>query len=69
MMGQLREDHDDLEGALACFREGVQTLGPAFQRLPQAFAPLMQALVAESIRVLEALGREQSPPSPAGGGV
>jgi len=58
MMGQVREANGDAAAALGSFREGVEALMPAFERLPAAFAPLLRQLAAEYLRVLAATGRE-----------
>ena len=42
--------------AVDAFAEGVRTLAPAFCRLPQAFAPLMGALVSDYLRHVKELG-------------
>jgi hypothetical protein len=57
MMGQVWEANDDREAALACFREGMEILTPAFAQLPEAFAPLVGQLAADYLRVLAATSR------------
>jgi tetratricopeptide (TPR) repeat protein len=42
--------------AVAAFAESVRTLAPAFSRLPQAFAPLMRALVSDYLTHVKELG-------------
>jgi tetratricopeptide (TPR) repeat protein len=45
-----------LRDAVAAFAEGMRALGPAFTRLPQAFAPLMAGLVSEYVTHVKELG-------------
>jgi hypothetical protein len=45
-----------LREAVGAFAEGVRTLAPAFLRLPQAFAPLMPALVSHYLTHVKELG-------------
>ena len=58
MMGQVQAANEDLPAALSCFREGVEGLTPTFQRFPEAFAPLIQQLAADYLRVLATTGRD-----------
>jgi hypothetical protein len=45
-----------LHDAVEAFADGVRTLTPAFCRLPEAFAPLMGALVSHYLTHVKELG-------------
>ena len=45
-----------LRDAVEAFAEGVRTLAPAFEQLPEAFARLMGALVSEYLTHVKELG-------------
>lgn len=57
-MGCVQHASGNLEASLSSFREAAEALTPAFQRLPEAFAPLIHQLAADYLRVLAAVGRE-----------
>jgi tetratricopeptide (TPR) repeat protein len=56
-LGQVQEANGNLEGALASFREGVETLIPAFPGMQSDCESILQSLVGGYLRVLAGMGR------------
>ena len=58
-LGAIQRDSGDMVGAGRTFSEGITVLAPRFEAIPEAFAPLMQALVRD---YLAASKTSDSPP-------